>query len=90
MNYCSGPVRVGFAGSWSTGKTTIISALLGHNYSTAQIAPAPTTDKFICIALGAPYSDPIRSDDYEMRKNCDLMSHLGKFSISYRNNGLID
>jgi hypothetical protein len=79
MNYCKGPVRIGFAGSWSTGKTSIISALIGHNYSTAQIAPAPTTDKFICLALGAPYSDPIRSDDYEMRKNCDLMSHLSKY-----------
>jgi hypothetical protein len=78
MNYCSGRVRIGFTGSWSTGKTSIISALLGHNYSTAQIAPAPTTDKFTCLALGAPYSDPIRSDDYEMRKNCDLMSHLSK------------
>lgn len=39
MNYCSGPVRIAFAGAWSTGKTSIISALLGHSYSTAQIAP---------------------------------------------------
>jgi len=39
MNYCSGPVRIAFAGPWSTGKTSIISALLGHSYSTAQIAP---------------------------------------------------
>lgn len=78
VNYCSGPVRIGFVGSWSTGKTSIISALLGHNYSTAQIAPAPTTDKFICLAMGASYSDPIRSDDYEMRKNCDVMSHISK------------
>lgn len=79
VNYCSGPVRVGFVGSWSTGKTSVISALLGHNYSTAQIAPAPTTDKFICLALGAPYSDPIRSDDYEIRRNCDVMSHISTF-----------
>jgi hypothetical protein len=78
VNYCSGPVRIGFVGSWSTGKTSIISALLGHNYSTAQIAPAPTTDKFICLAMGASYSDPIRSDDYEMRRNCDVMSHISK------------
>ncbi len=83
MNYCKGPVRIGFAGSWSTGKTSIIGALIGHNYSTAQIAPAPTTDKFICLALGAPYSDPIRSDDYAMRKNCDLMSHISKCRIPY-------
>ena len=78
MSYCSGPVRIGFFGAWSTGKTSIINALLGHSYSTAQVDPAPTTDKFICLAFGAPYSDPIRSDDYEMRKNCDLMSHVSK------------
>lgn len=30
QNYCSGRVRVAFAGSWSTGKTFLINALLGH------------------------------------------------------------
>jgi hypothetical protein len=79
MSYCSGPVRIAFVGAWSTGKTSIINALLGHPYSTAQVDPAPTTDKFVCLALGAPYSDPIRSDDYEMRKNCDLMSHVSEY-----------
>mmetsp|Transcript_28910 Transcript_28910/g.43659 ORF Transcript_28910/g.43659 Transcript_28910/m.43659 type:complete len:483 (+) Transcript_28910:92-1540(+) len=82
MNYCSGPVRIGFTGAWSTGKTSIISALLGHNYSTAQIAPAPTTDKFVCLALGATYSDPIRSDDYKLRENCEVMSHLN--DVTYK------
>jgi hypothetical protein len=82
-SYCSGPVRIAFVGAWSTGKTSIINALLGHRYSTAQVDPAPTTDKFICLALGAPYSDPIRSDDYEMRKNCDLMSHISKYFRIY-------
>ena len=75
-NYCSGRVRVAFAGSWSTGKTYLIGGLLGKNYSTAQSAPAPTTDKFVCIAAGSPYSDPIRSDDYERRKHCEIMEHV--------------
>ena len=52
-NYCSGRVRVAFAGSWSTGKTYLMNALLGKSYSTAQSAPPPTTDKFVCIAAGA-------------------------------------
>ncbi|KAL3770734.1 hypothetical protein ACHAW5_001451 [Stephanodiscus triporus] len=75
-NYCSGRVRVAFAGSWSTGKTYLIGGLLGKNYSTAQSAPAPTTDKFVCIAAGAAYSDPIRSDDFEQRKHCEIMEHV--------------
>ena len=75
-NYCSGRVRVAFAGSWSTGKTYLIGGLLGTNYSTAQSAPAPTTDKFVCIAAGAAYSDPIRSDDFEQRKHCEIMEHV--------------
>lgn len=76
QNYCSGRVRIAFAGGWSTGKTTIINALLGHVYKTAQTAPAPTTDKFVCLALGAPYSDPIHSDDYSQRQHCEIMSHI--------------
>ena len=75
-NYCSGRVRIAFAGSWSTGKTYLLGGLLGKNYSTAQSAPAPTTDKFVCIAAGAPYSNPIHSDDYEQRKNCEIMEHV--------------
>mmetsp|Transcript_7854 Transcript_7854/g.17041 ORF Transcript_7854/g.17041 Transcript_7854/m.17041 type:complete len:522 (+) Transcript_7854:73-1638(+) len=75
-NYCSGRVRIAFAGSWSTGKTYLLSALLGRQYSTAQSAPAPTTDKFVCVAAGAPYSDPIRSDDYERRRHCEIMEHV--------------
>lgn len=75
-DFCSGPVRIAFSGSWSTGKTTIINALLGHNYSTSQIAPAPTTDKFVCLTMGAPYSGPVQSDDYERRKDCEMMSHI--------------
>lgn len=75
-NFCGGPVRIAFAGSWSTGKTTIINALLGHDYSMSQIAPAPTTDKFICLTMGAPYSGPIQSDDYERRINCEMMGHV--------------
>lgn len=78
INYCSGPVRIAFVGSWSTGKTSIINSLLGHTYSTAQISPSPSTDKFVCIALGASYNDPIRSDDYDLRKNCDIISHISK------------
>ena len=65
-----------FAGSWSTGKTYLMGGLLGKNYSTAQSAPAPTTDKFVCIAAGAPYDNPIRSDDYEQRKHCEIMEHV--------------
>ena len=75
-NFCSGRVRVAFAGSWSTGKTFVLSALLGAPYSTAQSAPAPTTDKFVCISLGATYKDPIRSDDFVTRQHCDMMSHI--------------
>jgi len=75
-NFCSGRVRIAFAGAWSTGKTTIISALLGHPYKTAQTAPAPTTDKFVCLTLGAPYSDPVRSDDFEQRRHCEMMGHI--------------
>ena len=79
-DFCSGPVRVAFMGSWSTGKTSIINALLGHEYSTSQIGPAPVTDKFICLALGASYSAPISSDDYELRKRCEIMSHMNDVS----------
>lgn len=75
-NFCSGRVRVAFTGSWSTGKTFLIGALLGKPYSTAQSAPAPTTDKFVCISLGALYSDPVRSDDFMTRKHCEMMSHI--------------
>jgi hypothetical protein len=76
QNFCSGRVRVAFTGSWSTGKTFLIGALLGHPYSTAQSAPAPTTDKFVCISLGAPYSDPVHSDDFEQRRHCEMMGHI--------------
>ena len=75
-DFCSGRVRIAFMGSWSTGKTSIINALLRHDYSTSQIAPAPTTDKFVCLALGSPYSAPISSDDYELRRHCEIMSHV--------------
>ena len=80
-NFCSGRVRVAFAGSWSTGKTTIINAILGHPYKTSQMAPAPTTDKFVCLSLGAPYSDPIRSDDFELRKHCEIFAHINDMNI---------
>lgn len=80
-NFCSGRVRIAFTGSWSTGKTYLISALLGHNYSTAQSAPSPSTDKFVCISLGAPYSDPIRSDDFERRRHCEIMSHINDITL---------
>ncbi len=76
QNYCSGRVRVAFAGSWSTGKTYLIGGLLGRKYATAQSAPAPTTDKFVCIAAGASYSEPIRNDDYEQRKHCEITEHV--------------
>jgi hypothetical protein len=80
-NFCSGRVRIAFTGSWSTGKTYLISALLGHNYSTAQSAPAPTTDKFVCLSLGAPYSDPVRSDDFDRRRHCEIMSHINDVTL---------
>jgi len=70
-------VNIAFAGSWSTGKTYLINEILGHPYATAQSAPAPTTDKFNCIALGSPYRDVVRSDDYERRRHCEIMSHVG-------------
>jgi len=75
-NFCSGKVNIAFAGSWSTGKTYVINSILGHDYATSQSAPAPTTDKFTCITLGAPYNDPIHSDDYEQRQHCEIMSHI--------------
>jgi len=87
-NFCSGPVRIAFAGSWSTGKTTIINALLGHNYSTSQIAPAPTTDKFICLTMGSPYSGPIQSDDFARRKNCEFMSFMNVLTHKVCGRGL--
>jgi len=76
-SFCSAHVNIAFAGSWSTGKTYLINELLGHNYATAQSAPAPTTDKFNCITLGSPYRDVVRSDDYERRRHCEIMSHVG-------------
>jgi len=76
QNYCSGRVRVAFTGSWSTGKTYLLGGLLGHNYSTAQSAPAPTTDKFVCIAAGSSYSSPIHSDDFDNRRHCEIMEHV--------------
>jgi GTPase SAR1 family protein len=39
-------------GQYSTGKTTFIQHLLGHDYPTAQIGPEPTTDRFICVCHG--------------------------------------
>ena len=39
-------------------------------------APAPTTDKFVCVTAGAPYHDPIHSDDYEQRRHCEIMEHV--------------
>lgn len=45
------------------------------------MAPAPTTDKFVCLSLGASYSDPIRSDDYELRKHCEIMSHINDVNM---------
>jgi len=81
-SFCSAHVNIAFTGSWSTGKTYLINAVLGHNYVTAQSAPAPTTDKFTCITLGSPYSDPIRSDDYERRQHCELISHIN--DVVYR------
>jgi GTPase SAR1 family protein len=80
-NFCSGRVRIAFTGSWSTGKTYLINALLGHNYSTAQSSPAPSTDKFVCLSLGAPYDDPIRSDDFERRRHCEIMSHINDVTL---------
>ena len=76
-SFCSADVNIAFAGSWSTGKTYLINAVLGHEYPTAQSAPAPTTDKFTCITLGSPYRDVVRSDDYERRRHCEIMSHVG-------------
>lgn len=76
-SFCSADVNIAFAGSWSTGKTYVINAILGHEYPTAQSAPAPTTDKFTCITLGSPYRDVVRSDDYERRRHCEIMSHVG-------------
>lgn len=84
-DFCSGRVRIAFLGSWSTGKTSIINALLGHDYSTSQIAPAPTTDKFVCLPLGASYSAPIASDDYELRRHCEIMSHIN--DVTHNNCG---
>jgi hypothetical protein len=75
-DFCSGRVRIAFAGGWSTGKTSVINALLGHKYSTSQVAPAPTTDKFVCLVMNAPYSDPIRNEDYQQRKHCEIMGHI--------------
>mmetsp|Transcript_16195 Transcript_16195/g.19785 ORF Transcript_16195/g.19785 Transcript_16195/m.19785 type:complete len:495 (+) Transcript_16195:271-1755(+) len=79
-NFCSGHVRIAFTGSWSTGKTSVINAVLGHEYATSQVAPAPTTDKFVCLVLGSDYRDPIRSDDYDLRKHCELISHVNDVS----------
>lgn len=39
-------------GQYSTGKTTFIQHLLGHDYPTAQIGPEPTTDRFVCVCHG--------------------------------------
>jgi len=75
-HFCAGRVRVALAGSWSTGKTFLLAAILGHPYATAQISPAPSTDKFVCITTAAPYQDPIRSDDYVHRQHCELLSHV--------------
>jgi hypothetical protein len=46
------------------------------SYATLDLAPAPTTDKFVCVTTGAPYHDPIRSDDYEQRRHCEIMEHV--------------
>ena len=81
-DFCSGRVRIAFVGSWSTGKTSIINALLGHEYSTSQISPVPTTDKFTCLVPGAKYSAPIRSDDYGLRRHCEIMSHINDVTHS--------
>ncbi|CAJ1959499.1 unnamed protein product [Cylindrotheca closterium] len=87
-NFCGGPITIAFAGSWSTGKTTIINSLLGHNYSTSQIAPAPSTDKFICLTMGSPYNGPIQSDDFQRRQNCQLMGHMQQITHEVCGKGL--
>jgi GTPase SAR1 family protein len=39
-------------GQYSTGKTTFIQHLLGHDYPNAQIGPEPTTDRFVAVCHG--------------------------------------
>jgi len=40
-------------GQYSTGKTTFIQHLLGHDYPNAQIGPEPTTDRFVAVCHGS-------------------------------------
>jgi len=45
---CSTKVTIGFFGMYSSGKTTILNDLLGHEYSNFQISLSPATQYFIC------------------------------------------
>jgi len=44
-------------GQYSTGKTTFISTLCGHEYDGAHIGPEPTTEKFVAV-VGVPGDKP--------------------------------
>jgi EH domain-containing protein 1 len=39
-------------GAFSTGKTTFVQHLMGHEYPNAQIGPEPTTDRFVAVCHG--------------------------------------
>jgi len=39
-------------GAYSTGKTTFVHHLIGHEYPNAQIGPEPTTDRFVAVCHG--------------------------------------
>merc|ERR1740121_1100856 len=39
-------------GAFSTGKTTFVHHLMGHEYPNAQIGPEPTTDRFVAVCHG--------------------------------------
>jgi EH domain-containing protein 1 len=50
--YFSSRPMVLLMGAYSTGKTTFVQHLMGHQYPNAQIGPEPTTDRFVAVCHG--------------------------------------
>lgn len=75
QSYCTGPASIVFVGAVSTGKTSVISLLLGQTYKGGDIDPNAATDKFTCVALGAGAREHLSFSSPD-RKKCCLLDEL--------------
>ena len=72
-DFCDGKFKVVFFGAFSTGKTTIINKLLGHDYYGATVSDDPATDKFVCINPNASRSDQIIENEL-LKSDCRILN----------------